>query len=360
MSSHHPRDITSTAPDDSPFTLATRGCLVAGTEARGIQGIWLRSGHASGPICLDDSICSCFRISPGGIERTLHLPAGEVSERIITAPSGDAVVVQWSGAYEDTRVIGAGEGHADMWQRSHSATSQRRERELLRIACSEPGLEQAFEWAKYRLGTFITELPGAAPIASSYGLAGPGRFDRDIAAEVGTALDELGRRQPPPRTAIPHTDFDARGWINGYERGEKGAWAGPDASNDAAATAAFITAVTQDLLGFAPDAERGRLTLRPWLPAGWTRFNAENIRVGDALVALEYENSGDACRFTITQTAGAMPVRLILEPALADRRWQPVVDATVADLDVKPVGDRIILPVQIMLDERRVVEFHAQ
>jgi hypothetical protein len=118
-----------------------------------------------------------------------------------------------------------------------------------------------------------------------------------------------------------------------------------------------IVEAVYSLLGYAPDAPKGRLLLRPAIDPRWSQLHVQNIRIGDALIDLAYSRTDERMEFQIVQTAGAYPVRLIFEPILATRVAKAFVDETPADLDFRPHEDRIILPVQILLDDRRVVRF---
>jgi hypothetical protein len=118
-----------------------------------------------------------------------------------------------------------------------------------------------------------------------------------------------------------------------------------------------ITSAVYGTLGYEPDAPKGRLVLRPQIEPEWSRLHIENVHMGDALIALKYARAEDGMQFEIVQVAGAYPVRLIFEPILSVPVLKAFVDDAPASLDFKPHGDRIIIPVQIMLDDRRIVRF---
>src|SRR5688572_6148643 len=119
----------------------------------------------------------------------------------------------------------------------------------------------------------------------------------------------------------------------------------------------LIPATVYETLGYAPDAPKGRLLLRPQIDPVWNRLHVENLHIGDALIAMEYSRVDRHMEFALTQVAGAYPIRLIFEPILSMRVEKAFVDGTGANLDFRPHGDRIVIPVQIMLDDRRVVRF---
>lgn len=139
--------------------------------------------------------------------------------------------------------------------------------------------------------------------------------------------------------------------------GLSGKSAAPSAGADSGLARPFdtITNAVYGTLGYAPDAARGRLLLRPVIDPGWRRWTVRNIHIGDALVDVVYHDTGDNLSFDIVQHAGAFPVRLVLEASLAVAVGAAAVDDQPAVLDFRPDGERIIVPVQIVLDEQRRV-----
>jgi hypothetical protein len=108
------------------------------------------------------------------------------------------------------------------------------------------------------------------------------------------------------------------------------------------------------LLGARPDAPFGRLRLAPALPASWTRFRVEGLRVGDAGLDLEYRREGDRHTWLLRPTAGAVPLTIVLEPRLSLTAVRAVlVDGRPAEVDVVPVGARTAVRLQLPLDADR-------
>ena len=118
----------------------------------------------------------------------------------------------------------------------------------------------------------------------------------------------------------------------------------------------FISAFAGDILGYAPDAYKGRLRLRPDFPQRWNAATVRNIHMGDSLIQLQYEQEAGCMRFRVEQVAGAVPVTLIFEPLLTERIESVSVDGVPADLNISVVGGRVVAPVQIVLDAARHVE----
>jgi hypothetical protein len=127
----------------------------------------------------------------------------------------------------------------------------------------------------------------------------------------------------------------------------------------AASPADTVNVFMHGLLGAAPDAARGRLRLRVCLPDWIDRLKVFNLRMADALVELRFISQDGAHQYVIEQVAGAMPVRLIFEPTFTKLVVSATVDDTNAELDLQPHGQRIVAPVQIMLDNRRVLRFRT-
>jgi hypothetical protein len=117
-------------------------------------------------------------------------------------------------------------------------------------------------------------------------------------------------------------------------------------------TLAFVHGV----LGAAPDAARQRLRLRPFATRTWNAWSVNELRVGDARVAVALRRAGGGISVAVEQTAGAFPLRLVLELILPESRVDGMaVDGRSATLDVRRHGPGLIVPVQLMLDDRRVV-----
>lgn len=126
----------------------------------------------------------------------------------------------------------------------------------------------------------------------------------------------------------------------------------------AASPSDTVSTFMHGLLGAAPDAPRGRLRLRSCLPDWMTSLSIHNIRMADALIELAFRRDPDAESYTIEQVAGAMPVRLIFEPTFTRPIAAITVDEVTADLNVQPHGQRIVAPMQIMLDNVRSIRMY--
>ncbi|MBW3551921.1 MAG: hypothetical protein KY466_00350 [Gemmatimonadetes bacterium] len=117
-----------------------------------------------------------------------------------------------------------------------------------------------------------------------------------------------------------------------------------------------VTSLVHGVLRAEPDATRGRLVLRPEPPSAWPRFRVSGLRVGDAEVGVGYRRLGATHTFRLSQGRGATPLRVILEPALpGERLTAAAVDGEAAELDAHRRGDRLVVPVQVVLDHEREV-----
>jgi hypothetical protein len=82
--------------------------------------------------------------------------------------------------------------------------------------------------------------------------------------------------------------------------------------------------------------------------------------MGDAAVDVGYDRDGDRFVFTLEQTRGAVPVRAVLEADLPARALrEAVIDGVPAQLDARPFGDRLRVPVQLTLERSRTITLRA-
>jgi hypothetical protein len=188
----------------------------------------------------------------------------------------------------------------------------------------------------------------------------------DACARVVTVAEEIGRR------AFLDERADAVRAITaiGSTPGRQPAWTEvePDSDLMREVTKTLNTAgrILFDMFGIMPDASRGRIRIAPRIPDDWHDVALEGIAVGDASVSLRYrrhrEGDSIAHHFLATQDSGGVPLRLIFEP-LIGAGASPVaatVDGKPAQLDQRLDGDRIRVPVQLVLDEERALELRVQ
>jgi hypothetical protein len=116
---------------------------------------------------------------------------------------------------------------------------------------------------------------------------------------------------------------------------------------------ALWTLVT-GLLGLRADAAYGRLRLAPQLPATWNRLTVRGLALGDATLDLHYEHAAGRHQFRMVPTGGAVPVMLILEPALpVGEITRTLVDGRPAEFDAFAWRGRTVVRLQLPLDSER-------
>lgn len=174
-------------------------------------------------------------------------------------------------------------------------------------------------------------------------------------AELAVAAEELGEG------ALAVELADAAGGDALFPAPGADAWVAPGRASvlpDRATEAARqVDGFVRGALGAEPMATRGRLVLRPRLPADWSELRVRNLAVGPASVDLEYQKEDGHHRLTLRQSRGAAPLRVVLEPELPGQKIAGTrVDGVAAELDAARVADRWRVPVQLVLDEARVLE----
>lgn len=191
----------------------------------------------------------------------------------------------------------------------------------------------------------LQELALAAESIGEQGVAEGLRDELQGVAQSGAGDSPDGS---PPPGASPAADAVRRAFA---------AEPGPPPADDAAGVVAHYL---RGVLGVVPDAPQNRLVMRPRLPEGWTDLRIEGLRFGDAELGIGYRREENRHRFTFVQESGAVPVRLIFEPLLPARGLAGArVDGQPALLEPRPHEGRLMVPIQIVLDDERVVELEG-
>lgn len=135
-------------------------------------------------------------------------------------------------------------------------------------------------------------------------------------------------------------------------------------ADDVVAGGLAILEFVHGVLGIEPDAPRQRLRLRPRLFTLPDGVHVRGVRFGDGSVCLRahrtVEDGLETVTIHIEQTAGALPVTVLLEPVVAGTVVAARVDTRPAELSPRPGGDMVIVPVQLVLDGRRTLELDTQ
>lgn len=124
----------------------------------------------------------------------------------------------------------------------------------------------------------------------------------------------------------------------------------------AGADVARVCDIAFNTIGIDPDASRGRLRLRPRLDL-IDNLHVRSIRFGDGSISLRAERTGQILGMRVVQDAGSMPITVLLEPFVI-APGPATVDGRKADLVPRSVPGGTILPVQLVLDEERMLVVH--
>jgi hypothetical protein len=137
---------------------------------------------------------------------------------------------------------------------------------------------------------------------------------------------------------------------------------GPTGPHDEDGMAPLIIAgAVFGMAGVAPDAPKLRLRLRPQLPDFWNELRVRNLAMGANRFDISIRRHGDRRSYSVEQTAGAYPVRLILEIPVPNATARAMeVDGRPASLDIRPFGPGFLIPVQLVLDEVRTVAVEGE
>jgi hypothetical protein len=189
----------------------------------------------------------------------------------------------------------------------------------------------------------------------------PGEMDRPGAATWWAALEELALAAESigEKAAAERLRDEARLEASARVDHDLAAPGEPGLAIDADA-ADVVDYYLRTVLGAEPDAPQNRLVLRPRFPEGWTTATVERLRFGDAELTLRYRRQGTLHHFTFTQESGAVPVRVIFEPLLPIPTLAgATVDGQPALLEPRPHAGRLLVPIQIVLDDERVLELEG-
>jgi hypothetical protein len=321
--------------------------------------------------------------SDAGIRCSAALPLGPAPVRLVVAcaltEGDDFAAILDAARNANGRLL------------ARNATLRRRDRECLSLTSSQPGCDRLVRSAVCRID--------AVPIAAPPRLATPdGPVDshhRRTHARVERASDHLmgdprirlaiaalaAGESAVARNIIASLPADSNGQLAAVIR----AWAGddhpdrhlddgqppdlagaPPSAGDAArrivagdpmhsdSVSGPILGLVLNILGAYPDASRGRVRLRPVLPAAWDHFEVRNLPMADARIRIRTARRVNVVEIEIEQTDGAIPIRAILEPVVqASALIGATVDGQPASLTARPLGDRIQVPVQLALDHTR-------
>ncbi len=85
-------------------------------------------------------------------------------------------------------------------------------------------------------------------------------------------------------------------------------------------------------------------------------MHLRNLKVGDALIDMEFRREGSALEFAIEQTAGKFPLTVVFEPMiLAGEIGRARVGDVPAGLETFQRGDRVGVRLQFPLDHAHTI-----
>jgi hypothetical protein len=208
--------------------------------------------------------------------------------------------------------------------------------------------------------------PGAAlPLIAARYHAWSGDLHTVMAVfeQVRAALPLIDQLQPALRLAtwseLERTATDAGDPILASRlvaRARAETVADPDIPTEA--PAATVLDIAHDLLGIEPDAPRGRIRLRPHIGAH-DAIDVRGIRFADGSLRLAVIRTDEGVEIRVEQDAGALPFTLILEAVVAVALGTAI-DGRVADLQVRPHEHGVIVPVQLVLDDVRLLRVRTR
>jgi hypothetical protein len=292
----------------------------------------------------------------------------------VAEPAGEAVIIQHALPLIDD-VADAATSRIDAEQ-LHLALARlaagRFERVLPLLRRAAPSRALPLITARYVAWT--GDLPSAAAAWQHVRSATEALFADRASASVGTGSTDAWLRSATAielqRTAADLGDPTLAAALHRHARDSSGqaqpaGWYAPagTAMSEAAAAARAVLRFVHDTLGVEPDATRHRLRLSPLLRSG-ADLNVRDLRFGDGAVALIARGApaGGMIRFTIDvwQDSGAIPMTVLLEPRLPGTVRGSSVDGRPAELTARAAGGCTVLPVQLVLDDRRTLQVDVQ
>jgi hypothetical protein len=100
--------------------------------------------------------------------------------------------------------------------------------------------------------------------------------------------------------------------------------------------AMVVSPVLRGMLGLSADAQSKTLTFAPHVPADWSSFSVENVRVGSNTVSLNYTKAEDGIYLKLARSSGSGDCTVEFRPAISLRA-----KVQGADLNGKPVPFQI-------------------
>ena len=126
--------------------------------------------------------------------------------------------------------------------------------------------------------------------------------------------------------------------------------------------AMVVSPVLRGMMGLSADAQSKTLTFAPHVPADWTSFSIENIRIGNDAVSLNYTKAEDGIYLELGRTKGAEECTVEFRPAISLRAKIQSADLNGKSVpfQVEPSGEDQHVIVRIpAADGRKFLHIHV-
>ena len=119
--------------------------------------------------------------------------------------------------------------------------------------------------------------------------------------------------------------------------------------------AMVVSPLLKGMFGLEKDATKKTLTFVPHVPADWTNFKINNVRVGDSVLNLSYQKTLDEITLEVTRTGGECS--LDFEPTLANTALvgRVVVNGKSTTYDQRMLAEHHHLRIKVALNEGKNV-----
>ncbi|MCX6565781.1 MAG: GH116 family glycosyl hydrolase [Candidatus Aminicenantes bacterium] len=148
------------------------------------------------------------------------------------------------------------------------------------------------------------------------------------------------------RAAVRHTFDNGLGFVTELFSGNLNVWPQEGVAHQGFSSSGVVFPLLRGLLGLTADAPAGTFGFAPRFPADWNRVKVENIRVGDAVLDIEYRREPKKIE-AVVRSRAKNPVRMTFAPvfglgtvitaaAVNGRAVQPEIETKAWDQAVQP------------------------
>jgi hypothetical protein len=160
---------------------------------------------------------------------------------------------------------------------------------------------------------------------------------------------------PLLKATAGHTYNHGLGTITEVFSGTHHAWPQEAVSHQGFSTAAVTLPLIRGLLGLEADAVAKTITVAPQFPADWDHVQVENLKIGEAVLSLDFEKLPERIRMSVTAD-GATGYDVTLAPALGPLARILAVKANgkATDYSLETGAQNILPTIQHTLLDRRL------